>query len=237
MINLASPTFFDMQSNPVRTNEEFTTGIVNVPQNTPAKLYFVCLNDAHIRRARLTFASENIGYEELPKRKRTIIQSLGVLDNKLVQKIREDNFDLVKDKLLKRISEYRYLFFELDSLDSDQFNFVLDVYKKYQLPVYYHRSMRGWHFLCVKPVKEDIWQTALTEIKPLNMACPHITLRIKPNKWIGEMQVFRVGNIWMPALHSDTERLKNWMELQDYYHLKKQYMIVNYRQTGELANL
>lgn len=234
---MASPSFFDMQKELVRTNEEFTSGIVNVPQNTPAQLYFICYNDDHIRRARLNFAKENVAYDELPKRKRTIIISRSVLENGLIQKIIADNFDMRKEKLLKRKTDFSYLFFELDSLASEQFNIVLNTYKKYQLPVYYHRSMRGWHFLSVKPIKKELWQNALEEIKYLNLACPHITLRIRPNKWVGEMQVFRVGNIWMPALHSDTERLKNWMELQDFYHLRKQYLVVNYRQTGELGNI
>lgn len=234
---MSSPFFSDLQTQPVRTNEEFTSGIVNVPQNTPAKLYFICLNDAHIRRARLTFAKENITYDELPKRKKIIIESRAVLDNKTIQRIIEDNFDLRKEKLLKRKTEFRYVFFELDSLATDELNYVLQTYKAFELPVYYHRTMRGWHFLSVKPIEENSYHACMNLIKHLNTACPHITLRIRPNKWVGEMQIFKVGNIQMQALHSDTVRLKQWLELQDYYRLKKQYMIVNYRQTGELANL
>lgn len=226
-----------MMNELIRTNEEFTSGIVNVPQNTPAQLFFICLTDNELAHAKAQFNIVGVPFDVEPKRKRTIVISKDVLNNSIVQMIIENNRELRQKKQLKRRTTFRYVFFELDTLDEAQLKYVLQVYKDYQLPVYYHRSMRGYHFLSVKPIIENLYHEAMLRLKPLNMACPHVTIRIRANKWVNEKDVFKIGNIQMQALHSDTLRLKQWIENQDFYHLKKHYLVVNYRQTGEAGNL
>lgn len=237
LFNLSSPAYFDMQKELVRTNEIFTSGIVNVPQNTPARLFFVCYNDNELANAKAQFNLHSVSFDVEPKTKRVIVISKDVLDNQTVQAIIANNLSMRKKKQLKRQTEFKYVFFELDSLLKEYFHIILETYKRYQLPVYYHRSMRGWHFLSVKPVKQALYDEIMNQIKYLNRDCPHVTMRIQPNKWIGEMQVFKVGNIQMQALHSDTVKLKQYIELQDYLRLKRQYLIVNYRQAGKDGNL
>lgn len=227
-----------------RTPDDFTTGIVNVPQNTPAIIYFVCENEIQKDTAVNLMQYHKIPYVVISKRNnKYVIKSKDIISYGLT-KLLQKNSHSVK---VKRKAIHRYLFFELDDLDVSHFQFVLAIYHKYNLPVFYHRTMRGWHFICIKPIDEKLWQEALTELKPLNTACPHVTLRIKPNKWVGEREIFQQSAIQMPALHSDTVQLqKSFMRLCDFNNrivgneiakLKEKYLIVHYRQTGELANL
>jgi len=129
-------------------------------------------------------------------------------------------------------SRLRYLFFELDSLDEVDFGIIYEAYFKNRLPFYVHRTMRGYHFLSVKPIAKELHAKIMKSIKPLNPDCPHITIRIKPNKWIGEREVFKVDavlSITTEAYYTEkTYQLKKWMERQFIGLIRKNYKVVNY---------
>ena len=226
-----------------RTPDDFTTGIVNIPLNTPAFFFLKVRDMKLLQQAKDVFQEYLIPFEHEQKSRKAILKSSTMVDRKIINRIHHDYPQFEPTAM----NYYRYVFFELDELNDKLVSFVLSVYQDYRLPVYYHRTMRGWHFFCVKPVDEPTYHEIMNKLKPLNMACPHVTMRIRPNKWVGEPEVFKIGNVVMPAKHSDTERFAKTIQEQTYarrmqafgkgkYILDNKYFIVNYRQTGELAN-
>lgn len=125
----------------------------------------------------------------------------------------------------------RYLFWEIDNQDTQLLQEVLLVYKYYKCPVYYHKSMRGYHFISLKELTTKIWGKAVTDLRPTNDMYPPITLRIKANKYKNELQQFRIGDIinsddkfTMPQLQT----LKTWLESQFIGLINKYYYVVTY---------
>lgn len=236
---MSSPTFFDQQKELIRTDETYTKGMVNVPQNTPAQIFFICSHDKpeDMTTAIQAFYQHNMSFIVSKKRTRSLLFSQDVLTFAQQLEIFKKFPEFRSAKLLKRMTDYRYTFFELDTTDSDQFNFVVGIFQQYSLPVYFHRTMRGWHFFSIKPIRSALYQEVMRHLKPLNVACPHVTLRVQPNKWVGEMQVFKMGGVKMGTFHYDTMRLQQAIENQQYDYLYKHYLIVTYRQNGEMGNL
>lgn len=118
----------------------------------------------------------------------------------------------------------RFLLFELDSIQSELLMKVHDVYSKYEIPYLAHRSMRGWHFISVKPISKELYWQAVREIKPLNPECPLITIRVKPNKWRGEPELFK---------HVILEPLNYASHVDD--NLFEFYKMLKYQQLGLMA--
>lgn len=238
MIVMSGPSFFLKELQ--RTNDDFTTGIVNIPLDTPAFVYFVVDVPEEKFWAQELLSYQGIEYEYLPKKKHNIIISKNVVHRDYIKHMKDMNTHelTIKTKVVDR-----YLFFELDNKDPQQIDTVLAVYKMNNIPVYYHETMRGYHFMSVKPIREELYHKLLSQIKPLNVLCPHVTLRIKPNKWVGEREVFKSGHVWESPHIEDipfneaTRELARWMEFQHIGLIKKKYFVVHYRQTGELANL
>lgn len=235
---MSSPPLFSLQ----RTNEDFTTGIVNTPVDTPAIVYFIVRSKEDRFKAQEALTFYKAPHHVEVKKKGDIVITDGPISrdyiNNLKAKFANEPSLQIKTKVVDR-----YLFFELDSKDPQMLETVLNVYRANKIPVYYHETMRGYHFLSVKPIPEATYHFLLASLKPLNMACPHVTLRIKPNKWVGEREIFKRGNTWeSPELedipHNQRVRqLARWIELQHIGLIKKYYFVVHYRQTGELANL
>lgn len=126
----------------------------------------------------------------------------------------------------------RFLLFELDTLDNDAFQKVHEVYSKYEIPYLAHRSMRGWHFLSVKSIPKELYWQAIREIKPLNPECPLITIRVKPNKWVNEAQLFKQVIIEpFNYLHNADNELREFARLLRYQMLglmATKYKVVRY---------
>jgi len=229
-----------------RTNERFTSGIVNVPQNTPAYLLFLCKSSDAYLEAKQILDYHKVAFNEDRKHSRVLLQSKVDIDNQRVRLIMSQT----RFSEIKRITSYRYVWFELDTKAQDELVYVLSVFAKYELPVYYHETMRGYHFFCVKPVLEDMYHCIMSELKPLNTACPMITLRIRPNKWVGEKEYFEKAVFQWPKdkdgrdkISDDTIRLATVITKQSYplyqskYILMGKYLLVNYEQNGEAGNL
>ena len=88
-------------------------------------------------------------------------------------------------------SDLRFVLFDLDKpYSSENFNRVVDAYKSRELDLLVHRSGNGWHFISVTMVSKQIWKDIMTELNDINSKCPHTTLRILPNKYPDEK------NIW-----------------------------------------
>lgn len=146
-----------------------------------------------------------------------------------------------KNGKLKYVSipNMRYPFFELDS--DRGLDVVKKAYKKARLPLYMHKTMRGYHFLSTVSMSSDEHRDWITPLIHLNPACPMVTLRIKPNKWVGEREIFNQFEIF--DNNAETFQLQTLIELQQMITgnmiglLQKKYYIVRYRMTGERRDL
>lgn len=208
----------------VRTEEKITAGISNIPLTKSAKIFFNSDSDTAFKIINI-LDSYGISYEMLktPNDKIHII-SLYEIDAKTIKSIYR-NWRLLRPKLY---SSWRYLFWEIDTQDNDMMERVLDVYQFYNLPVYVHKTMRGYHFLSVKPIPLDIFAQAIKQLRDTNPAYPPITLRIKHNKYIGEDKVFNEGFIVSEKFHSDTKALRDMIVSQNFDKIAQYYMIVWY---------
>lgn len=89
--------------------------------------------------------------------------------------------------------ESRYLLFEFDSKKESLVTMVHNFYSDHFLPFYAHETMLGWHFLSFRILSVREYNSFIKQLKPLNPDCPLTTLRVKPNKWIGEKELWKNG--------------------------------------------
>lgn len=223
----------------IRTNETMTAGIVNIPMAYPATLFFNTKGE-FLPRVLEIFRTYDIPYDMTNSKnnENEIIYHLTSrkqITSKMMKSIWH-NWRRLRPKFK---SLYRYPFWEIDTKDWSVVERIVATYKNYDLPVYVHESMKGYHFICVKPVTRAIWEKMIFRFRyPFangaiigqieNAEYPPITLRIKANKYINEIESFKSGFIVSRALHSDTDRFKTWLELQQIDKLDQYYMIVWY---------
>lgn len=132
----------------------------------------------------------------------------------------------------------RFFFFELDEFDTVKMEIVLDVYRELKIPVYCHRTMRGYHFFSLHPIPRELHQKYMLKIKHLNPLCPHVTLRVKANKWENELDVFKNGFLLLPdgytngAVIRDMQDLRRFINTQNMYAIEQRWKLVHYRIDG-----
>jgi hypothetical protein len=208
-------------------NVALTAGICNIPLTLPAIPYFISDNDNKNLEIEKMFSSFQIGFtrQRTPSGK-THISSLDKVESRIINQIFR-NFRTLKPRL---ISEYRYLFWEIDNQEEQILNRVMSLYRVLRLPVYIHKSFRGYHFLSVKPIEKTIWNYAIQHLRDTNPRFPPVTLRILANKYPNEIEYYKQGFCYYPddKIHKDTEYLKKFIENQDVLSLENYYMIVFY---------
>ena len=212
---------------PIRTNDVLTCGITNIPLTYPAKLFFILDNKKDILDMAYTvLESMNIIFErsDINATDKVLIKSVGEVHPKFIKQIFR-NYRQLRPKL---DSNYRYIFWEIDTKDQYTMDYVLGLYRFLKLPLYVHESMMGYHFLSVKPVLKEKYAWAVKQLRQTNEKYPPITLRIKPNKYVGEENIFFNGWIIAETYHDDTNRLKTLIEKQDFIKLGEKYQIVWY---------
>ena len=84
----------------------------------------------------------------------------------------------------------RLCFFEIDVIDMLLLERILYTYKKYELDVVYHKTLKGWHFISPTLVDLPKWKQFHSELKDINPKCPMICLRVQGNKYPGEDTFF-----------------------------------------------
>lgn len=91
---------------------------------------------------------------------------------------------------------YRYLWFELDVNDTNQHQEVLNVYHHLGIDVYWHKTMKGYHYITMTLFDKADYDYHIMELKTLfdNLTFSY-SLRIIPNKWINESGVWYNGAI------------------------------------------
>jgi hypothetical protein len=222
-----STTNFSLE--PIRTKENLTCGIVNVPLTYPSRIFFVHnIEDKDIiEQTYAMLEYYNIAFErsDIIMTNKCHIKSIGQVDPKILKTIWR-NFKLLRPKF---DSDHRYPFWEIDTKDFEVVEQVLSHYQFLRLPVYVHESMMGYHFVCIKPILKEKYSWFIRQVRHTNLKYPPITLRIKPNKYVMEENTFFKGNIIYDTNHSDTERLKHWIETQNFIKIGENYMLVWYQ--------
>lgn len=209
-------------------NPIITCGITNVPLTKPAKVYFNIPFDAFTNLELVYSIFENL---KIPIKRidnnymqMAYITTLNEVDTKIIKMIFK-NFRTLRPKLN---SNWRYLFWEIDNQDEELLYEVLEIYRFMKLPVYVHKTMRGYHFLSVKPIQDNVFQWCISNIRRTNIKYPPLTLRIKPNKYPNEKEIWNEGFIISDTYHADTKYLRDWIVNQDYIKLQEHYQIVWY---------
>ncbi|MGI0061009.1 MAG: hypothetical protein ACREBA_00990 [Nitrosotalea sp.] len=85
----------------------------------------------------------------------------------------------------------RLCFFEIDGFNALQLLEVIGQYYKFQLDVLVHKTGKGFHFLSPTLVDLTIWKEFHKPLKHINSECPMTCLRITPNKWPNEEQMWK----------------------------------------------
>lgn len=122
--------------------------------------------------------------------------------------------------------KYRYMWFELDTTDKHQHEDVLEFFRtNLQLDVYWHRSMKGYHYISLglfEIVTYQYWMDTMKEL--FNNATFFYALRIVPNKWTEEKSVWYNGRIE----NNDSGHIK---QLQYIEKAINQPYVFNYNKT------
>jgi len=91
---------------------------------------------------------------------------------------------------------YRYLWFELDSLDGQAQDSILRFFQYKKIDVYFHRTMKGYHYITMHMMPLLEYNALINEMKEqFNNGTFYYSLRIIPNKWINESSVWYNGFI------------------------------------------
>ena len=88
-------------------------------------------------------------------------------------------------------NDLRVFFFEVDHKDKDRFLEINEFYRANNLDFVVHKTgSGGFHWLSPTMITKEFWKELHKELKHINKECPMTTLRIEPNKHVGE------ENIW-----------------------------------------
>ena len=85
----------------------------------------------------------------------------------------------------------RVCFFEIDGFNALELYEVIGQYYKFGLDVLVHRTGKGFHFLSPTLVDLKIWKEFHEPLKHINSECPMTCLRIDPNKWDNEPEMWK----------------------------------------------
>lgn len=124
---------------------------------------------------------------------------------------------------------YRYLWFELDTTEYSQHLAVLYFFKLNHIDVYWHRTSKGFHYITMYLLPKEKYDITITYLKNQygNLTFSY-SLRIIPNKWIGEMSPM----IWyMGDIVNNSNNRKTIEQLQYVRHAINQPYVFNYNRT------
>ncbi len=87
-------------------------------------------------------------------------------------------------------TDQRFFLFEIDINSGEVRERIINVYRHNGLDLLEHRTGLGWHYLSPTLLSKETWRKIRDELKDINVDCPMITLRLEPNKYINEDQVW-----------------------------------------------
>ncbi len=96
-----------------------------------------------------------------------------------------------------KFDDYRFFFFETDlPYNAADYNRLVTLYEHHNLDVLVHRTgSGGLHFKSPTLVLKEEWKEMMDEVKDINPQCPMITLRTKPNKYVAELDVWKLASV------------------------------------------
>ena len=96
------------------------------------------------------------------------------------------------DPMDEKYSSFRFFFFETDiPYNNEHFIRLKELYERNSLDVLIHQTGGGGlHWISPTLITKDLWKELMDEVKDINPACPMITLRTKPNKYVDEPSVW-----------------------------------------------
>lgn len=90
----------------------------------------------------------------------------------------------------------RYLWFESDTDTPYEHYKILDYFERYDIDVYWHRTMKGYHYITLHLMPLQKYEDTINALKEeFNNGTFYYSLRIIPNKWENEESVWYVGTI------------------------------------------
>ena len=95
--------------------------------------------------------------------------------------------------ITNKTNDLRFCFFETDIAHTSYFQRILGTYQQFGLDLCTHRTGNGLHFLSPTLVSLQIWKAFHAELKDINPKCPMTTLRIEPNKYPNEAQIWFIS--------------------------------------------
>lgn len=85
----------------------------------------------------------------------------------------------------------RLCFFEVDEADNAALYFrICTTYKNFRLDYLVHRTLMGWHWLSPTIVTLAEWKSFHKALADVNKKCPMTCLRVEPNKYPAEDQIW-----------------------------------------------
>lgn len=110
-------------------------------------------------------------------------------------------------------SEFRCFFFEID--DPTHYDRITEFYFNNDLDVLTHRTgSGGYHFISPTMINKEKWKSLMLELKDINPKCPMTTLRVEPNKYPNESE------LWY--------RYETWTHDQDFNNNKEMCIYLNH---------
>jgi hypothetical protein len=216
-----------------RTRELVTCGITNIPLTKPARLFFIVKEKIQADIDIIYSIYDNLKVDF----SRTDIPHTGNIRFISTEEVPSDKLKMVwnnfKSLHPKFDTKWKYLLWELDELNNEYFEEIVGYYGYLELPLYVHRTMRGWHFISIKPITNEVWRDTCNALQYTNPDFPRITLRIKPNKYINEERIFNQGYCIMEKYHYDTNHLRNLIISGNYEVLGQKYQLVYYPFDGK----
>ncbi len=97
----------------------------------------------------------------------------------------------------EKYEHFRFFFFETDKpYNNEHYIRLIKLYERNSLDVLVHQTGGGGlHFKSPTLITKDLWKTLMDEVKDINPACPMITLRTKPNKYVDEPSVWYKSSV------------------------------------------
>jgi len=97
--------------------------------------------------------------------------------------------------ITNQTNDGRFLFFEMDKpMNWEHFNRVNDVFRFFELDWICHRTGDGWHWISPTLLRKEAWKLAHELLNDVNRRCPMTTLRIVPNKYPHEDEIWYSHN-------------------------------------------
>ena len=84
-------------------------------------------------------------------------------------------------------TDLRVFLFEVDRKDKNRFLEINEFYRANNLDFVVHKTgSGGYHWLSPTMITKEFWKELHKQLQHINPECPMTTLRIEPNKYIGE---------------------------------------------------